>query len=125
MTKAEKKIFMKHHAEMQKIFAAAGENNADMNKCMAKVAECHGRMCECMGKAAEGDDLQKITSAVVASVMEVVNEPIGKMVEPSAVRGAFLTEPPSGSSLIGRAGGPTIPTPAESIDPQFRNLFVE
>lgn len=109
---------MDYHDEMATTYSKmADRHDAAAERC--------DKMADACIKAEGADDLQKVVSAVTEAVLANVNERIGKMVEPSAVRKTFETSDPSGGRLIPRTGQPSPPTPAEAIDPQFRNLFVE
>ena len=104
--------------------ATTRDHYMDLHDCYKAESESWSKMHDACGKADSADDLQKITSAVVASVMEVVNERIGKLVQPSLVKGAFLTADPM-PVLVGRQGGPSIPVQPTQSRPQFADLFRE
>jgi hypothetical protein len=108
---------MDYHDEMATTYSkVADRHDAAAERC--------DKMAEACNKASDAEDLAKIVGAVSASVMEKINEKLGKMVQPTAVRGAFLTEDPT-PVLVGRQGGPSLPVPTDAIDPAFRNLFTE
>jgi hypothetical protein len=108
-TKGDKTDF---HAEL------ASQHNADAERCDKIAAAC---MKCAANKGADPEMVKAIAGAVLANV----DEKFGKMVVPSSVKGAFMTADPLPVTLVNRQGGPSLPVPADAIDPAFRNLFAE
>lgn len=107
-----------YHDEMATTYAKSAD------RCDAAATRCE-KLAEACGKAESVEDLEKLVGAVTSSVMQNVNEKLGKLTIPSAVRGAFMTESPLPVSLINRAGGPSLPVPMDAIPTEFQKLFVE
>lgn len=98
------------------------DTHADLRDCHKSMSESYAKMGAACTKSAGTEEL---TKAIVAATLAAVDQKYGSMVMETGVRKVFTTEDPSGGRLIPRTGQPSPPTPAEAIDPQFRNLFVE
>jgi hypothetical protein len=104
--------------------------HADLHSCHKSMSESYGKLGDACKKSAGGDnDIEKIDAdAISTKIIDTLRREFGEQVIPTAVRKVFdVADPTAGSglTLINRSGGPSVPTPAERIDPAFRSLFTE
>jgi hypothetical protein len=99
----------------------ASQHTADAERCEKIAAFCN----KCANAKADEGDMAKMVAAIIPSVTEYIDKKFGDQVVPSLVKGVFLTEDPSAGRLVPRAGGPTPPTPTESVPIGLRDMIQE